>query len=83
MPVLRAASARLAPSRIRAIASNRRACSGTTAALASARTSAALYSVPTATVIRASSTRTPTDSTTHQNGEITNESATWTVGMTG
>ena len=41
MPVLRAASARLAPSSTSAIASNRRACSGVTAAFASARTSAA------------------------------------------
>ena len=83
MPVLRAASARLAPSRTSAIAKSRRACSGVTAALASARSSAALWSVRTATVIRASSLSAATDSIPQQNREITNELATWTLGISG
>ena len=81
MPVLRAASSRLAPSSTSAMAKSRRAWSGVAAALACSRTSAAVRSVRTATVIRASSPSAATDSTAQQNGEITNESATWTLGI--
>ena len=82
MPALRAASARLDPSSTNAIAKSRRACSGVTAALASSRTSDAAKSVRTATVIRASILSAVTDSISQQKGEFTNESATWTVGIT-
>ena len=83
MPVLRAASARLAPSRTSAIASNRRACSGATAALANARSSPAPCSARTATVIRASIPSAASRSIPQRNREITNEPATWTLGMSG
>ena len=81
MPVLRAASSRLAPSSTSAIAKSRRAWSGAAAALACSRTSAAVRSVRTATVIRASSPSAATDSTAQQIREITNKSATWTLGI--
>ena len=82
MPVPRAASSRPAPSSTNAMAKSRRAWSGVLAAFACSRTSAAVRSVRTATVIRASPAA-GTDSTAQQKGEITNESATWTVGIRG
>ena len=81
MPVLRAASARLEPSNTSAIASSRRAWSGVAAALASSRTADAAISVRTTTVIRASIPSAAIDSMSQRNGEFTNESATWTVGI--
>ena len=81
MPVLRAASSRPAPSSTNAMAKSRRAWSGVVAAFACSRASAAVRSVRTATVIRASAAA-ESDSTAQQKGEITNESATWTVGIT-
>ena len=83
MPARRAASSRLDPSSTNAIAKSRPACSGVEAAFANFRTSAAVRSVRTATVIRTSPASAATDSTAQQNGEITNESATWTLGITG
>ncbi len=62
MPVLRAASSRLAPSSTSAMAKSRRAWSGLAADLAPSRSSATVRSVRTATVIRASSLSAAIDS---------------------
>ena len=67
MPVVRAASSRLAPSSTNAMAKSRRAWSGVVAAFACAQTSAAVTSARTVTVIRASAAA-RTDSTAQQKG---------------